>query len=884
MAIKGAVITDFGSIDKGQQVFVQPDGKIVVLGITAGATSDDLAIARYNKNGSLDTSFDGDGKLIASSFMEIHDATVLPDGKFLTVGTKDENFALARYNSDGSLDKAFGKNGLATYDSGYADDAWSVNVLADSRILVTGRDGYYGAFAAIRYNADGSLDKTFSSDGVAGGGIYGSSRSAAVQLDGKIILAGDYYGDFGLARLNRDGSVDNTFNGGAITTALGGSQDIIYAVKVLSNGKIFAAGSSDGNFAAARYNFDGSLDTTFSDDGMVVTDLGGTETLTDFVALADGKFVMGGYDGNKDFLVARYNADGTLDTTFSEDGIVTTDLGGFEEGYSIAAQADGKILITGFSDTDVALVRYNTDGSLDTSFNGTGGGTSTPGNNPPKGSVSISGAATPGGKLTVSNSLSDADGLGKISYQWQADGADLATGNSLTLTAAELGKKITVIANYTDGKGTAESVSSKPTAPVADKPVSGTPGINVVGGDFSTSEQGDTAEFLISLNSAPKRDVTLTLKSSDTSEGKLDKSVLKFTAANWDVPQTVIVTGQNDSEIDGNTPFSVTGSVSTLDVIYKKITMAGLTLSNQDTPVIGVENITGTNDTDVLQGTDAPTYMLGDAGDDDLSGGAGNDTIYGSYGQDVIFGEDGDDQLYGEQDADYLEGGDGNDTLIGDLGEDTLVGGAGNDTYFLGFDKPDVINDQGTAKHIDTVIMPFQLAKYTLPKGIEQGTIAEGTQASNLTGNTSNNTLTGNDGKNVLSGAVGRDSLFGGAGDDVLSGGANNDALSGGAGKDSFLFDSALRANVDKIIDFNPLDDTIRLENSIFTKLTTAGAVRPNMFANGPVAADSNDFLIYNKATGAVLYDADGNGAGAAVQVATIGVNLALTSADFVVV
>ena len=503
-------------------------------------------------------------------------------------------------------------------------------------------------------------------------------------------------------------------------------------------------------------------------------------------------------------------------------------------------------------------------------------------NHAPTGKVTIAGSAVIGQTLTVTNTLSDADGLGTISYQWQASGINVGTGDSYIIAATDKGKPITVTASYTDLLGTFESVSSKASAPVKNLPSEA--GVIISGNDFSTSEQGDTAVFAVSLNSEPSRDLKLNFTSSDTTEGALSVSSLTFTASNWNVPQSLTVIGQNDTVVDGDVAYSINATVATLDVNYKGLTINGLALSNKDTPVVKVEKLVGTDGIDTLQGTDAPSNILGQAGDDDIKGGGGKDTLYGSYGDDVISGDDGDDTLYGEQDADYLEGNAGNDILDGGLGLDTLVGGAGNDTYYLGYDAVDVIDDQVLAGDIDTIIMPYQLAKYTLPKGIETGTIAAGTQASNLVGNTSNNTLTGNDGKNVLSGAVGRDSLFGGAGSDVLNGGAGRDALSGGAGRDVFFFNSALKANVDSITDFKVVDDTIRLENAVFTKLTTTGAINAGSLVFGAAAADSNDYLVYNKTTGALFYDADANGAGAAVQVATLGVNLALTAADFVVV
>jgi Ca2+-binding RTX toxin-like protein len=220
-----------------------------------------------------------------------------------------------------------------------------------------------------------------------------------------------------------------------------------------------------------------------------------------------------------------------------------------------------------------------------------------------------------------------------------------------------------------------------------------------------------------------------------------------------------------------------------------------------------------------------------------------------------------------------------------------MKGGAGNDTYYLGYDATDSIIDSGSSTDIDTVIMPYQLTSYTLPTGIENANIAAGTGSGKLVGNSSNNKLTGNDGANTLDGGLGRDSLFGGTGNDSLAGGADNDVLNGGTGVDALVggsgqdtFQFTNTANNDKLTDFSVIDDTIQLENSVFNKLTATGALNTSYLKIGTAAADSNDYLIYNKATGALLYDADGNGAGAAVQLATLGVNLALTNADFVVI
>ncbi|MFI3223476.1 MAG: calcium-binding protein, partial [Methylococcaceae bacterium] len=394
--------------------------------------------------------------------------------------------------------------------------------------------------------------------------------------------------------------------------------------------------------------------------------------------------------------------------------------------------------------------------------------------------------------------------------------------------------------------------------------------------------------YSVSLKTQPLRDVTLTFTSSNTNEGVLDNGIkMTFTASNWNSSQTLTVRGVDDHLDDHDVAYRVTGVVSTIDVDYKLLTVTPLTLVNLDDGLDVAQQIYGDqggSKVDKLQGTDGPDTIYGLNMADDLSGGVGNDTLWGGYGQDNLFGEDGNDKLSGEQDEDYLDGGVGNDTLDGGDGVDTMIGGAGNDIYYLGYDAVDVIDDQGLASDVDIVIMPYQLSKYTLPKGIEQGTIAVGTGSSSLTGNTSNNTLTGNDGSNLLNGAVGRDSLFGGAGNDVLLGGTGNDILSGGTGKDIFKFNVALTANTDKITDFVPVDDTIQLENAIFTKLATTGVLNAGMFIKAAAAQDSNDYIIYNPTTGTVSYDLDGSGAGLGVQIAVLGVNLALTNVDFVVI
>ncbi|MEZ5909136.1 MAG: tandem-95 repeat protein [Hyphomicrobiaceae bacterium] len=331
-----------------------------------------------------------------------------PDGKIIVAGYSligsTEDFALVRYNADGSLDTSFGGGaGIVTtaIGTGY-DRGMAVALQADGRIVVAGYSEIGGPeeITLARYNADGSLDTSFGGgDGLVTTSIGAShdyGRSLVIQADGKILVTGGSIGtghDVALARYNADGTLDTSFGGGdgLVTTSIGVS-DVGYSVSVQPDGKIFVAGfshnGSNYDFALLRYNADGTLDTSFgSGDGIVTTAIGASDDLGIRMALqADGKIVVTGWSSNgsnTDIAIARYNNDGTLDTSFGGDGIVTTAIGGSaDQGYDVAIQSDGRILVTGFTsdgaNADVALLRYNADGSPDTSFGGGDGVTIVP--------------------------------------------------------------------------------------------------------------------------------------------------------------------------------------------------------------------------------------------------------------------------------------------------------------------------------------------------------------------------------------------------------------------------------------------------------------------------------------------------------------------------
>jgi Ca2+-binding RTX toxin-like protein len=169
--------------------------------------------------------------------------------------------------------------------------------------------------------------------------------------------------------------------------------------------------------------------------------------------------------------------------------------------------------------------------------------------------------------------------------------------------------------------------------------------------------------------------------------------------------------------------------------------------------------------------------------------------------------------------------------------------------------------------------------------GAENDTLKGGSGDDTLNGADGNDLLNGGSGDDELNGGAGNDTLKAGSGDDILSGGLGNDVLTGGSGYDVFRFDTAIGAtNIDKLTDFSSADDSIQLDHTIFTKLAVADALNAANFKLGAVAADANDYVVYNKTSGALFYDADGNGAGAAVQIALIGNHAVLTAVDFVVI
>lgn len=272
----------------------------------------------------------------------------------------------------------------------------------------------------------------------------------------------------------------------------------------------------------------------------------------------------------------------------------------------------------------------------------------------------------------------------------------------------------------------------------------------------------------------------------------------------------------------------------------------------------GADILDGGNDNDTLHGGAGTDTLYGRTSDDTLNGDTENDTLYGGDGADVLNGGDGADLIDGGNHNDGANGGEGDDTVYGRQGDDTLNGDGGLDTLYGG-DGNDVLNGGAGADLLDG--------------GNNDDTLSGGGDADVLYGRQNNDTLAG---------GAGEDQLFGGDGVDRLDGGDGADALDGGNGADTYVFSSALGGgNIDTIIGFNVIDDTIELGTAIFTGIGI-GVLGSNAFVIGTAAGDADDRIIYDSATGALYYDADGDGGGAAVQFATLATGLALTADDFI--
>ncbi|MFF4274398.1 calcium-binding protein [Streptomyces sp. NPDC001536] len=618
----GKVLTGFADDDHANDVAVQSDGKIV----SVGASTDEsvlenrFALTRHHADGTLDTGFggqDGDSPGTVTTavnnmetnfqWSEAHAVALQADGKIVVVGSswrEYENccwFVVVRYNADGTLDNTFSGDGRVFADIAGPTEALDVALDSSGRIVAAGYTG--GHMALLRLTGDGTPDSTFGGDGTVttnpAGQVPlegGDGRALALQADGKIVVGGEVGTtrfDFALMRFNTDGSVDTSFDGDGIVRTDFGGYDGVDSLAVQPDGKIVAAGGSDSSAALARYHANGSLDTSFDGDGRVLTPGAGA---SDMVLQPDGRIVAVG-TGGADFSVLRYHTDGSLDSGFGTAGRASADFGGVDMARGVQLDSAGRIVAAGWGgpDSDFALARFQGGGSA-----------------PPSGT-----------DLSVAKS-----GTGTVSI-----------GDRATYTVA--------VTNTTDG----------------------------------TTATGVTLTDTLS-------GVAASVVSATTTQGSCTITATGATCALGSIPAAgpgATVTIVVEPRATGTLTDRATVTTTTTDPA------AGNNTATKTTTVNNARGCTriGTSGNDTLTGT---------YGNDVICALGGDDTVNASYGNDTVHGGFGNDRLNGQFGNDTLNGGPGNDNLTGDYGTDnlnTVDGVSGNDTANGGFNTDTCTTDTG---------------------------------------------------------------------------------------------------------------------------------------------------------------------------------------------
>lgn len=395
----GKVRSDFGpSANRVNAVAIQQDGKIVTAGNIAGLGGDDILLTRFNPDGSPDASFGVAGRvitMIGAGSDEAHAIALQADGKIVVAGdtyaglATDGDVAILRYNPDGSPDGSFGAGGVTTIPIGaWPDSAHDVAIQPDGKIVAAGYHSSAGDYqiAVVRVGETGSPDNSFDGDGIRTLNVSAGSdslESLLIEPGGSILAAGasDISGSSGILvlRLTATGGLDPSMNGtGTFVTQLGDTSSqaktvlrqpdgrIVVAARAVVNGQMF-------EFALTRLEANGDLDAGFGGGGLVRTTLSPQpDFLNDAELQPDGKILVAGtYDTGTGTSIAvmRFNPNGTPDTGFSLGGLVTTAFDGTvpidSQANAMALQPDAKIVVAGNVldglDSDQALVRFMGD-------------------------------------------------------------------------------------------------------------------------------------------------------------------------------------------------------------------------------------------------------------------------------------------------------------------------------------------------------------------------------------------------------------------------------------------------------------------------------------------------------------------------------------------
>lgn len=544
----GKASADFGAgiVGGGQDVAIDGAGMIVVAVTTWDAGNDsDFGLARFESDGDPDPTFGTGGTVVVDTGDDAEAAEVLltGDGGIVLAGTRFTadvgDLALARFTASGVLDDGGdgpggtgygGGDGLAGVDVGGNDRAWAAVVGGGDAVTLAGTSDSTnaGQWALARFDSDGVLD----TGGFGGGdGLvttdFGTSTvdealGAALQNDGRLVVAGasvvqtawDFVpGDAIVARYTTDGALDSTFSGdGRAETRMGHAfGDVGNGVAVQGDGKIVVAGAGideagadDEDTTLTRYLPDGELDTTFGTGGKVVADLSavdGIDRATAVALQADGRIVVAGWVASgieRDVLVARFNADGTPDPSFSGDGRVTVNFGGMDFANDVAIQPDGAIVVVGEGGAGLVVARFTSSGADDTSFS-TDGRFSDPVMHHGEGvTVQSTGQilVVGGGDGQVPGDVEDF-----VVARYERDGdPDLMFGAGTGSVKTDFGSSINIdqaldVTVQVDGRILVAGLTGRPDTPIAD--CGGEAGMNIAvarylpGGGLDSSFSGD---------------------------------------------------------------------------------------------------------------------------------------------------------------------------------------------------------------------------------------------------------------------------------------------------------------------------------------------------------------------------------------------------------
>jgi uncharacterized delta-60 repeat protein len=353
--------------DKAYGLLLQPNGNLIAYGDAQNSKSaDQFGLARYTPAGKLDTAFGSGGIVITTSTAGdfVERAALQPDGKIVAAGFSKY---LVRYNSNGSLDPTFGSGGIVTYPSNWAGMSLALLIQPNGDIVVGGRANISGQAvgALLRYTPSGALEPTFGSGGEllipAPPGVTVNIGALALA-NGAIMVGGEDYSSpysqpqpWSLRRYTLSGSLDTSFGtGGVVETVVSSSGPAqIYKLLVQPDGRIVAVGQAHNSanqsvWGLARYNADGGLDSSFGTGGIVTSSISGDDYATSAALQSNGQIVVTGR-GNSLLEVGVYNPNGSPDTFFGSGGFVTQAVGSYAIGEGVVVQSDGKIVVAGLT-------------------------------------------------------------------------------------------------------------------------------------------------------------------------------------------------------------------------------------------------------------------------------------------------------------------------------------------------------------------------------------------------------------------------------------------------------------------------------------------------------------------------------------------------------